>query len=43
VLLSHQGHNLPDRKGNRYCINLVSIAGTPAGAAAEEKLRSDTA
>ena len=24
---SHLGHNLPDRKGNRYCINLVSIAG----------------
>jgi hypothetical protein len=21
------GHNLPDAKGNRYCINLVSIAG----------------
>ena len=26
---SHLGHNLPDRKGNRYCINLVSIAGKP--------------
>jgi len=24
---THLGHNLPDRKGNRYCINLVSIAG----------------
>ena len=24
---SHLGHNLPDAKGNRYCINLVSIAG----------------
>ena len=21
------GHNLPDKKGNRYCINLVSVAG----------------
>lgn len=21
--------NLPDRKGNRYCINLVSVAGKP--------------
>jgi hypothetical protein len=31
-----QGHNLPDRKGNRYCINLVSVAGTPT-AAGEEK------
>lgn len=26
---THLGHNLPDRKGNRYCINLVSIAGYP--------------
>jgi peptide methionine sulfoxide reductase MsrB len=26
---SHLGHNLPDRRGNRYCINLVSIAGKP--------------
>ena len=23
------GHNLPDRAGNRYCINLVSVAGLP--------------
>lgn len=22
---THLGHNLPDRKGNRYCINLVSV------------------
>jgi len=27
---THLGHNLPDSKGNRYCINLVSIAGHPA-------------
>lgn len=27
---THLGHNLPDRNGNRYCINLVSIAGYPA-------------
>ena len=26
---THLGHNLPDWKGNRYCINLVSVAGTP--------------
>lgn len=26
---THLGHNLPDAKGNRYCINLVSIAGNP--------------
>ncbi|KAJ3204254.1 hypothetical protein HDU83_002546 [Entophlyctis luteolus] len=24
---THLGHNIPDRKGNRYCINLVSISG----------------
>jgi len=28
---THLGHNLPDGKGNRYCINLVSIAGRPVG------------
>ena len=27
---THLGHNLPDGKGNRYCINLVSVAGRPA-------------
>ena len=26
---THLGHNLPDKKGNRYCINLVSVAGNP--------------
>jgi len=26
---THLGHNLPDRLGNRYCINVVSIAGKP--------------
>ena len=24
---THLGHNMPDDKGNRYCINLVSVAG----------------
>ena len=24
---THLGHNLPDFSGNRYCINLVSVAG----------------
>ena len=28
---THLGHNLPDRKGSRYCINLVSVAGNPDG------------
>ena len=27
---THLGHNLPDGTGNRYCINLVSVAGNPA-------------
>lgn len=26
---THLGHNLPDHIGNRYCINLVSVAGNP--------------
>ena len=29
---THLGHNIPDRAGNRYCINLVSIAGRPVKA-----------
>ena len=28
---THLGHNLPDRSGNRYCINLVSVAGQNIG------------
>ena len=27
---THLGHNLPDGKGNRYCINLVCVAGEPS-------------
>ncbi|GFH57362.1 hypothetical protein CTEN210_13838 [Chaetoceros tenuissimus] len=27
---THLGHNIPDSKGNRYCINLVCVAGQPA-------------
>ena len=26
---THLGHNLPDRKGNRHCINLVCVSGPP--------------
>lgn len=29
---THLGHNLPDKKGSRYCINLVCVAGRPDGA-----------
>jgi hypothetical protein len=37
---THLGHNLPDGTGNRYCINLVSVAGQPA--AGEEDADFDT-
>lgn len=26
---THLGHDIPDKKGNRYCLNLVSLAGRP--------------
>ena len=32
---SHLGHNLPDQHGNRYCINLVCVAGPAPDADAE--------
>ncbi len=40
---THLGHNLPDGKGNRYCINLVSVAGfeDPALASAEVSAQGD--
>merc|ERR1712023_434848 len=31
---THLGHNIPDFHGNRYCINLMCIAGNPGGSAA---------
>lgn len=31
---THLGHNLPDRKGNRYCINIASVAAKPPDSAA---------
>ena len=34
---THLGHNLPDANGNRYCINLVSVAGFPADGEEEKK------
>lgn len=36
---THLGHNLPDNKGRRYCINLVSIAGNPVSLEQEDELR----
>jgi peptide methionine sulfoxide reductase MsrB len=38
---THLGHNLPDKKGNRYCINLVSIAGRPLEEQADEEQVDD--
>ena len=35
---SHLGHDLPDSSGNRYCINLVSVAGRPV---ASESVKMD--
>ena len=32
---THLGHNLPDKKGSRYCINLVSVAGRPSATDSE--------
>ena len=29
---THLGHNLPDGKGDRYCIDLVCVAGQPTPA-----------
>mmetsp|Transcript_5095 Transcript_5095/g.6585 ORF Transcript_5095/g.6585 Transcript_5095/m.6585 type:complete len:171 (-) Transcript_5095:270-782(-) len=33
---THLGHNLPDGKGSRYCINLVCVAGNPVPVEEEE-------
>ena len=39
---THLGHNLPDKSGNRYCINLVCVAGSPvADPVADGSLKSD--
>lgn len=37
---THLGHNLPDHQGNRYCINLVSVAGRSRGNEEEEPKES---
>ena len=34
---THLGHNRPDEDGNRYSINLVSIAGSPEGSHTPDK------
>jgi len=39
---THLGHNIPDHQGNRYCINLVSIAGQPSTEARIAWCRSHT-
>lgn len=35
---THLGHNLADKKGNRYCINLVCVAGNPVEEDVTEKV-----
>jgi len=39
---THLGHNLPDRHGNRYCINLASVAAAPPPPPAETVAEQDT-
>ena len=34
---THLGHNIPDQQGNRYCINLVCIAGKSAAIALDRR------
>ena len=38
---SHLGHNLPDEHGNRYCINLVCVAGPPPVLPSEDVSSTD--
>lgn len=38
---THLGHNLPDKHGNRYCINLVCIAGRPTSTVEEQTDNTD--
>lgn len=35
---THLGHNIPDEHGNRYCINLVSVAGNAVEEAGRREL-----
>jgi len=35
---THLGHNLPDGSGNRFCINLVSVAGLPVDKGSDDKV-----
>lgn len=37
---THLGHNLPDQHGNRYCINLVCVAGPASVLGAGHRARS---
>ncbi len=38
---THLGHNLPDSNGNRYCINLVSVAALPPVETAQKKPKAE--
>ena len=39
---THLGHNLPDSKGNRYCINLISVAGNPSSSSSSSSSTKTT-
>ena len=36
---THLGHNIPDQRGNRYCINLCSVAHQPPVRMTERSVR----
>jgi len=38
---THLGHNIPDGKGNRHCVNLMCMAGIKAGNETASDLRVD--
>lgn len=38
----HLGHNIPDGKGNRYCINLVSVSGNPLSDSTAKPAKTST-
>jgi len=40
---THLGHNLPDAKGWRFCINLVSVAGHALGGGDDDALPVESA
>ena len=37
---THLGHNIPDERGNRWCINLCSVAHMPPVTMTEDSIRA---